>query len=156
MIEFNDEAIEATCDLHPEYLKKDICMEECAELIKAISKCERDKNFKADTKSLLDTMAMTPEHHDNECEEIADVLIAIRYLMYYDMHTEDEIQWWIDFKTKRQMIRDYETFRNIIEQDNPDEAYFSDQLNDYYKKCKEAYDAQKLYERESKKPVSNE
>ena len=61
-----------------------VCMEECAELIQAISKEKRGK-------------------HDLEhlSEEIADVLICISMLQdMYDIDSSD-IQLWIDLKQKR-------------------------------------------------------
>lgn len=61
-----------------------VCMEECAELIQAISKEKRGKH---DSKHLS--------------EEIADVLICISMLQdMYDIDSSD-IQLWIDLKQKR-------------------------------------------------------
>ena len=61
-----------------------VCMEECAELIQAISKEKRGKH---DYKHLA--------------EEIADVLICISMLQdMYDIDSGD-IQLWIDLKQKR-------------------------------------------------------
>lgn len=61
-----------------------VCMEECAELIQAISKEKRGKH---DTKHLS--------------EEIADVLICISMLQdMFDIDGSD-IQLWIDLKQKR-------------------------------------------------------
>lgn len=61
-----------------------VCMEECAELIQAISKEKRGKH---DYKHLA--------------EEIADVLICISMLQdMYDIDSSD-IQLWIDLKQKR-------------------------------------------------------
>lgn len=61
-----------------------IAMEECAELIQAISKAKRGK---------LDA--------DNMAEEIADVLIGIEWLKeLYDIDTL-EVQKWIAYKQNR-------------------------------------------------------
>ena len=61
-----------------------VCMEECAELIQAISKEKRGKH---DYKHLA--------------EEIADVLICISMLQdMYEIDSSD-IQLWIDLKQKR-------------------------------------------------------
>ena len=61
-----------------------VCMEECAELIQAISKEKRGKH---DDKHLA--------------EEIADVLICISMLQdMYEIDSSD-IQLWIDLKQKR-------------------------------------------------------
>ena len=65
-----------------------IAMEECAELIQAISKAKRDK---------LDA--------DNMAEEIADVLISIEWVKeIYSIDTL-EIQKWIDYKQNRIVTR---------------------------------------------------
>lgn len=73
-----------------------VCMEECAELIQAISKEKRGKH---DYKHLA--------------EEIADVLICISMLQdMYDIDGSD-IQLWIDLKQKR-----------IVERMKQDESHF--------------------------------
>ena len=73
-----------------------VCMEECAELIQAISKEKRGKH---DYKHLA--------------EEIADVLICISMLQdMYDIDSSD-IQLWIDLKQKR-----------IVERMKQDESHF--------------------------------
>ena len=73
-----------------------VCMEECAELIQAISKEKRGKH---DYKHLA--------------EEIADVLICISMLQdMYDIDSGD-IQLWIDLKQKR-----------IVERMKQDESHF--------------------------------
>ena len=65
-------------------IQSTVCMEECAELIQAISKEKRGKH---DYKHLA--------------EEIADVLICISMLQdMYDIDSSD-IQLWIDLKQKR-------------------------------------------------------
>lgn len=66
-------------------IQSTICMEECAELIQAISKMKRGKDNK-----------------DNLIEEMADVLIAFSQLrVIYDI-TDDEIIKWLDAKQDRQ------------------------------------------------------
>lgn len=66
-------------------IQSTICMEECAELIQAISKMKRGK-----------------DNRDNLIEEMADVLIAFTQLRYiYDI-TDDEIIKWLDAKQYRQ------------------------------------------------------
>lgn len=56
-----------------------VCMEEPAELIQAISKCRRD---------------FTPEAKDHLAEEISDTLIVIcRLLTIYDIDTSSIIKW---------------------------------------------------------------
>lgn len=66
-------------------IQSTICMEECAELIQAISKMKRGK-----------------DNRDNLIEEMADVLIAFSQLRYiYDI-TDDEIIKWLDAKQDRQ------------------------------------------------------
>lgn len=73
-----------------------VCMEECAELIQAISKEKRGKH---DYKHLA--------------EEIADVLICISMLQnMYDIDSSD-IQLWIDLKQKRIVERMKQDESNI-------------------------------------------
>lgn len=73
-----------------------VCMEECAELIQAISKEKRGKH---DYKHLA--------------EEIADVLICISMLQdMYDIDGSD-IQLWIDLKQKRIVERMKQDESNI-------------------------------------------
>lgn len=65
-----------------------IAMEECSELIQAISKAKRGK---------LDT--------DNMAEEIADVLIGIEWIKeIYSIDTL-EVQKWINYKQNRIVTR---------------------------------------------------
>lgn len=65
-----------------------VCMEECAELIQAISKAKRGKI-----------------NRDNLTEEIADVLICIEMLKQMYMISEDKINKWIEKKQAREAER---------------------------------------------------
>ena len=65
-----------------------VCMEECAELIQAISKAKRGK---------ID--------RDNMIEEIADVLICIEMLKQMYMISDEEINKWIEKKQAREAER---------------------------------------------------
>ena len=65
-----------------------VCMEECAELIQAISKAKRGKI-----------------NRDNMIEEIADVLICIEKLKQMYMISEDKINKWIEKKQAREAER---------------------------------------------------
>ena len=80
----NSEIIENSIKHYGVDAQSTVCMEECAELIQAISKEKRGKH---DYKHLA--------------EEIADVLICISMLQ--DMYEIDgsDIQLWIDLKQKR-------------------------------------------------------
>ena len=70
-------------------LQSVVCMEECAELIQAVSKRLRGK----------------PDPDDNLAEEMADVVICLHLLQ--DMYgvTDERLESWIARKTKRQMER---------------------------------------------------
>lgn len=84
-----DESIIARSILH--YGKNNqstVCMEECAELIQAISKAKRGK---------ID--------RDNMEEEIADVLICIEMLKQMYMISDEEINKWIERKQAREEER---------------------------------------------------
>ena len=67
---------------------KDLCttiaMEECAELIQAISKAKRGK---------LD--------RDNLAEEIADVLICTDWIQSIYGISDDDLSYWVEYKTDR-------------------------------------------------------
>lgn len=64
-------------------------MEECAELIQAVSKRLRGK----------------PDPEDNLAEEMADVYICLHLLQdMYDV-TDERLESWIDRKTERQKER---------------------------------------------------
>lgn len=66
-----------------------VCMEECAELIQAVSKRLRGKS----------------DPDDNLAEEMADVVIRLHLLQ--DMYgvTDERLESWIDRKTERQAER---------------------------------------------------
>lgn len=70
-----------------------ICMEECSELIQAISKKIRDGE-KIDEK-----------HNGNLCEEIADVFTSALMLVNYYGLSEEEIDKWFEFKQQRNLAR---------------------------------------------------
>lgn len=65
-----------------------VCMEECAELIQAISKAKRGR---------ID--------RDNMIEEIADVLICIEMLKQMYMISDEKINKWIEKKQAREVER---------------------------------------------------
>lgn len=81
---------------------EDIAMEECSELIKAISKCVREKidpnEYDEETKKI---------HYDNLCEEIADVYIAISRIKHIEGVKVEDLNKWLQFKQTRQMLKDY-------------------------------------------------
>ena len=84
-----DENIVArSVDHYGEEIQATVCMEECAELIQAISKEKRGK---------ID--------RDNMIEEIADVLICIEMLKQMYMISEDKINKWIENKQAREAER---------------------------------------------------
>ena len=61
-----------------------IAMEECCELAQAISKINRDK-----------------ANYDNTCEEIADVLICMAWIIEKNNLDKKEILKWLDYKVDR-------------------------------------------------------
>lgn len=66
-----------------------VCMEECSELIQAISKCLRGK----------------PDATDNLAEEMADVIICLYLLKEMYGITDAQLNEWIARKTARQSKR---------------------------------------------------
>lgn len=69
-------------------IQSTVCMEECAELIQAISKAKRGKI-----------------NRDNMIEEIADVLICIEMLKQMYMISDEKINKWIEKKQVREVER---------------------------------------------------
>lgn len=66
-----------------------VCMEECSELIQAVSKRLRGK----------------PDATDNLAEEMADVTICLHLLQEMYGITDEQLDEWIDRKTIRQLAR---------------------------------------------------
>ena len=66
-----------------------VCMEECSELIQAVSKCLRGK----------------PDATDNLAEEMADVTICLHMLQEMYGITDAQLEEWIARKTARQSKR---------------------------------------------------
>lgn len=66
-----------------------VCMEECSELIQAVSKCLRGK----------------PDATDNLAEEMADVTICLYLLQEMYGITDEQLEEWIARKTARQSKR---------------------------------------------------
>ena len=70
-------------------LQSVVCMEECSELIQAVSKRLRGK----------------PDPDDNLAEEMADVVICLHLLQdMYDV-TDERLESWVNCKTERQVER---------------------------------------------------
>ncbi len=86
MVKVNTELQAEVVNKYGKEIQSTICMEECAELIQAISKMKRGK-----------------DNRDNLIEEMADVLIAFSQLRYiYDITDDEEIIKWVDAKQDRQ------------------------------------------------------
>lgn len=66
-----------------------VCMEECSELVQAVSKCLRGK----------------PDATDNLAEEMADVTICLYLLKEMYGITDEQLEEWITRKTARQYER---------------------------------------------------
>lgn len=84
----NESIIDRSVDNYGEEIQATVCMEECSELIQAISKAKRGK---------IDL--------DNMIEEIADVLICIEMLKQMYMISDDKINKWIEKKQAREAER---------------------------------------------------
>ena len=85
-----------------------IHMEECAELIQAVSKMRRVKQAYADGHDVDDS-----EAYYNLVEEMADVLICMEQMQEMYGISNSEIQMMIDRKTQRQEERMHELDRKI-------------------------------------------
>ena len=84
MIPVNSYVVKRSIEHYGKDLQSTVCMEECAELIQAISKEKRGESDK-----------------DHLSEEIADVLICIEMLRQIYNITEDEIYSWVINKQER-------------------------------------------------------
>ena len=84
----NEKIISESIQRYEKNNQSTVCMEECAELIQAISKAKRGK---------ID--------RDNMIEEIADVLICIEMLKQMYMISDEKINKWIEKKQAREVKR---------------------------------------------------
>ena len=84
MISIDSYVVKRSIEHYGKDLQSTVCMEECAELIQAISKEKRGESDK-----------------DHLSEEIADVLICIEMLRQIYNITDDMISEWIQIKEAR-------------------------------------------------------
>lgn len=84
----DESVIARSVDHYGEEIQSTVCMEECAELIQAISKAKRGKI-----------------NRDNMIEEIADVLICIEMLKQMYMISDEKINKQIKKKQAREVKR---------------------------------------------------
>ena len=84
MIPVNSYVVQRSIEHYGKDVQSTVCMEECAELIQAISKEKRGKSDK-----------------DHLAEEMADVIICIKMLKQIYNITEDEIYSWVINKQER-------------------------------------------------------
>lgn len=80
----NKDKIYKTIDWYGTEYQSTVCMEECGELIQAISKMKRGKN-----------------NYTNLVEEMADVLISIEMLKEIYHVDESDLEGWVNFKVNR-------------------------------------------------------
>ena len=88
MISINSYVVQRSIEHYGKDVQSTVCMEECAELIQAISKEKRGKSDK-----------------DHLSEEIADVIICIEMLKQIYNITDDEIYSWVITKQERTIKR---------------------------------------------------
>ena len=88
MIPVSPYVVKKSIEHYGKDVQSTVCMEECAELIQAISKEKRGKSDK-----------------ENLAEEIADVIICIEMLKQIYNITEDEIYSWVITKQERTIKR---------------------------------------------------
>ena len=88
MIPVNSYVVQRSIEHYGKDVQSTVCMEECAELIQAISKEKRGKPDKS-----------------NLAEEMADVIICIEMLKQIYNITEDEIYSWVIAKQERTIKR---------------------------------------------------
>lgn len=83
------ELIKKIIDKYGTQIQSNIAMEECAELIQAISKCLRSKEL------------IPTEVRENLIEEMADVMICLEQLKVIFHVSEEELKFWIEAKENR-------------------------------------------------------
>lgn len=83
--------IEKSIEHYGKELQSIVCMEECAELIQAISKIQ-EKGLNDELKNHL-------------AEEIANVMICVKMLRIMYRITDNEVSEWINYKIERQQER---------------------------------------------------
>ena len=88
MIPVNSYVVQLSIEHYGKDVQSTVCMEECAELIQAISKEKRGNSDK-----------------ENLAEEIADVIICIEMLKQIYNITDDEIYSWVITKQERTIER---------------------------------------------------
>ena len=88
MIPVNSYVVQRSIEHYGKDVQSTVCMEECAELIQAISKEKRGKSDK-----------------DHLAEEMADVIICIEMLKQIYNVTDDEIYSWVITKQERTIER---------------------------------------------------
>lgn len=128
MIEVNSYVVKRAIEHYGKDVQSTVCMEECAELIHAISKEKRGKSDKS-----------------HLAEEMADVIICIEMLKEIYNITEDEIYSWVINKQERIIRRiekdtqstktNAERIRNMTDEEL---AEWINNLNGYrlWRKCK--------------------
>lgn len=89
----DEKVIARSVDHYGEEIQATVCMEECAELIQAISKMIRRND------------ELSEKEHDHLEEEVADVLICIETLKQIYSIPDLNIEEWIDRKQKRMINR---------------------------------------------------
>lgn len=89
----DESVIARSVDHYGEEIQATVCMEECAELIQAISKMIRRND------------ELSEEDYDHLEEEVADVLICIETLKQIYSIPDLNIEEWIERKQKRMINR---------------------------------------------------
>lgn len=89
----DESVIAKSVDHYGEEIQATVCMEECAELIQAVSKMIRRND------------ELSEEDYDHLEEEVADVLICVEMLKQIYSISDLNIEEWIDRKQKRMINR---------------------------------------------------
>lgn len=93
MLILYEEKLKRSIELNGETKKKVIAMEECSELIQAVSK---------DIRGEYD--------HENMLEEMADVYICLEMLKIMNKITDRDIQGYVEYKIARLVNRDVKKY----------------------------------------------
>ena len=106
-LKINNYLINKTIVINGSLNKEIIAMEECGELIQAISKDIRYNTYSDNSVDQAST-------ESNLIEEIADVLLVIQTLICIAHIDPKDIQKWIDMKQTRQVERDNNIEDNVF------------------------------------------
>lgn len=105
MLQIDHYQILDTCNKHGLGIKSVVAIEECSELIKALTKfLKTDGALEATPESMTDEQMNC---RIDIIEETADVLLSIEHIRYIYGISDDDLNEWLRYKQTRQAKRDW-------------------------------------------------